>query len=88
MDQDLHDEKFIELMEHHAVIDIPEDTVSMDICIHVLVDGKIETVQKGFNLQDIREMFNKADDGYYADDDVWTLTDKGRELADKLSEEE
>jgi len=88
MDQDLHGEKFIELMEHHAVIDIPEDTVSMDICIHVLVDGKIETVQKGFNLQDIREMFNKADDGYYADDDVWTLTDKGRELADKLSEEE
>ena len=88
MDQDLHDEKFIELMEHHAVIDIPEDTVSMDICIHVLVDGKIETVQKGFNLQDIREMFNKADDGYYADDDVWALTDKGRELADKLSEEE
>lgn len=86
MEKDTNAGNFIELMERHAVIDIPEDTVSMDIQVHVLIDGKMETVQKGFGPQDIRAMFNKADKGYFADDDMWMLTDKGREMPERCDD--
>ena len=82
------DDKYLELIERHAVIDLPEDAVSITICIDVYREGKIETVHKVYELNDIREMFNKADEGYFADDDLWVLTEAWKGYEEQLDGEE
>lgn len=74
---------FVKLVEHHAVIDLPENAVSITVNIDVYQDGEIETVSKAYDINDIRVMFNKADVGYFADDDMWVLTEKGRKTMEQ-----
>ena len=69
--------EIVELMEHRAIVDIPEDTVELTLNCKVFHDGEVIDVQKVMKLSDIRESFRKADDGYIDDDDRFMITEKG-----------
>lgn len=67
----------IELVEHRAMVCMPEDSVEVTIEAKVYFDGSLHTVSKTLSLSDIREAFRMGDD-YIADDDVFVLTEKGK----------
>ena len=67
----------IELLNHRAMIEIPENTVALVLNAKVVHNGELIDVKREFSLAEIREMFRKADDGYIDDDDRFMITDKG-----------
>ena len=77
-------DKYIELTEHRAIIRLPENTVEMTVVAKVYENEKLQTVKMTYDLSQIREMFEKADDGYIDDDDRFVLTDKGRKFLEEL----
>lgn len=77
----------VNLFEHRAMVYLPENCVEAEIRCKVFQDGELLNVSKKMTMSDLRNAFQKADDGYIDDDDVFTLTDKGREYLEKLERE-
>ena len=77
-------DKYIELTEHRAIICLPENAVEMTVVAKVYENEKLQTVKMTYGLSQIREMFEKADNGYIDDDDRFVLTDKGRKFLEEL----
>ena len=75
--------EIVELMEHRAIVDIPEDTVELTLNCKVFHDGEVINVQKVMKLSDIRESFRKADDGYIDNDDIFVITEKGKQWLER-----
>ena len=74
----------IELQEHRAMVYLPENSVAVCINATIYEDGEIHEVSKKMVLEEIRDAFRRADDGYIDEDDVFYATDKGLELVGKL----
>ena len=70
------EQEYIELTTHRAMIEIPENSVEVQMIIKVYVDGEIKTVSSTLDQEMIREVFRKADDGYIDEDDRFVLTEK------------
>ena len=77
------DTKTVELDEHRAMIYLPENAVEVKVSAKVYHEGELIDASKKMTLEDIREAFRKADDGYIDDDDVFYLTDKGKALLEE-----
>lgn len=77
------DTETVELDEHRAMIYLPENAVEVKVNAKVYHEGEIIDASKKMTLEDIREAFRKADDGYIDDDDVFYLTDKGKALLEE-----
>lgn len=73
----------IELTDHRAVVEFPEESIEVTLRCKVYVDGKIQTVEKKLRPSDIREAFRKGDD-YIDENDRFTLADEGREYIGQL----
>jgi len=71
------EEDLIELINHRAMVELPEDSVEVELCAKVYHDGELINVSKKLSINDLREAFRKADDGYIDDDDRFVLTEKG-----------
>lgn len=69
--------KTVELSEHRAMIYLPEDACEITIDARVFHEGELIHVSKVMNMQEIREAYRKADDGYIDDDDQFVITEKG-----------
>lgn len=78
------EKEYIEVNVHRAMIELPENAVEITVNAKVFIDGKLLEVSNVYDMAAIREMFRKADDGYIDDDDVFTITDKGREYLEEL----
>lgn len=74
----------IELQNHRAMIELPENTVSLTLTAKVYHEGELVTVGKDYSISEIREMFRKADDGYIDDDDRFVLTDRGKAFLEEI----
>ena len=71
-------ENEISLLEHRAILfGFPEHAVEVEIQAKVFENGKLMNVTKKMDMDEIREAFRKADDGYIDDDDRFVITDKG-----------
>ena len=70
-------EETIELQEHRAMINLPENTVDLIVIAKVYHDGELVQVRKQYGISDIRAMFQKADDGYVDENDQFVLTEAG-----------
>ena len=71
-------ENEISLLEHRAILfGFPEHAVEIEIQAKVFENGELLNVTKKMNMDEIREAFRKADDGYIDDDDRFVITDKG-----------
>lgn len=80
------DDNTIELTEHRAMVCFPEDAVEIEINAKVFHDSKLMEVRKVLSMQDIRESFKKADDGYIDDDDMFCITEKGLQWLEENKE--
>lgn len=76
--------EMVELASEYAVIELPRDAVWVDMTIKVMQNGKVIDVECQMDTQAIREAFREADENYMADDAVYVLTEKGREIADQM----
>ena len=77
------DTETVELDEHRAMIYLPENAVEIEVKAKVYHEGEIIDASKKMTLEDIRDAFRKADDGYIDDDDVFYITDKGKALLEE-----
>ena len=67
----------IELETDWAVIELPVETIGVKMEIMAYHDGEIVIVNNRMGLKDIRTAFDKAEE------DVFFLTEKGKEYADR-----
>ena len=83
---DPENKEYMELSEHRAILfGLPEHAVEVEICANVFENGKLFNVSKTMNMDEIREAFRKADDGYIDDDDRFVLTDSGKAFLDECN---
>ena len=80
----MEDKEYIDLTEHRAMIYLPESAVEVTVNAKVFAKGHLYEASKTYDMQEIREMFRKADDGYIDDDDTFVITDKGRAFLEEL----
>lgn len=78
--------KEIELAEEYAVILLPKNSVEVYTEVKVFENGELMTVSKLMSLDDIREAFKQADEGYIDPDATYALTDKGKALAELIAD--
>lgn len=76
----------IELREHRAMVYLPENAVDINILATVYEDGNIHEVSRRMGMEEIRDAFRKADDGYIDDDDTFIITDKGIDFLNAMKE--
>ena len=76
--------EMVELTDVPAVISLPDNCVEATICCSVYLDGKIQKVQKTLSMQEVQEAIREADRNYFPEDAVFTITDKGREYAERM----
>ena len=70
--------KEIELDQHRAMVYLPENSVEVVLHAKIYMDGEIAEVATVMSMEEIREAFQKADDGYIDEDDMFYLTEKGK----------
>lgn len=80
-------EEYLELDQRCAVIDLPCNAVEVVLTVKVYHDGKIRKVGKTLNMEDIREAFYKADEGYIDPDTLFYATNTPNEECDHIDEE-
>lgn len=80
--------KEIELKQQRAMIYLPEEAVSVKLVATVYVNGELKNAQRELGLKEIRQAFEDADKNYIEDDDMFALTNKGKQIADRLEMEE
>lgn len=71
------DVETVELMNHRAIVEFPENTVEAQLHFKVFHNGELIRVGRTLSMDEVRTAFRKADDGYIDDDDVFTITEKG-----------
>ena len=86
MSNKIKPEEEIELVEHRAMITLPEIAIEVKIEAIVYIEGELHTVTKTLNMSDIRDAFQKADDGYIDDEDKFYITEKGKEYLKMIDE--
>ena len=73
----------IELKSAWATIDLPENIVNAELKADIYMDGRIVTVCRTLDMQDLREAFRRGED-YIDDEDRFVLTEKGKEFFEEL----
>ena len=81
------EQEYIELTNHCAMIEIPKNSVEVQMIIKVYVDGEIKTVSSTLDQEMIREVFRKADDGYIDEDDRFVITENGLRYMEEIERE-
>jgi hypothetical protein len=74
----------VKMPSEYAVISLPRDAVWVDMTIKVMQNGEITKVGCILDTSAIREAFHEADRNYLPDDAVFTLTEKGRAMAEAM----
>ena len=74
----------VELENSFIVLAVPTNSVEVSISAKVYQDGELQTVCRTMGLQEIREAFQEAEQGYIPSDAVFTLTPLGEKYVDEL----
>ena len=74
----------IELTSVRAMIYVPENAVECELTFTVYQDGELHKVSQTMGMTELREAIRDAEEGYIGDDEVFTLTDKGRQWLDEM----
>ena len=80
-----NEQNCIELVEAPIVIYLPENTIDVEFVVKILVDGKLETVTKKMNAKELVNAFNDAEQNYASDNDVYYITEKGKDWLESLN---
>ena len=71
------EEDMVTLANHRAIVELPENAVEVEINAKVFKDGTLLDVSTTMSMEDIRESFRKADDGYIDENDTFCITEAG-----------
>ena len=74
----------IELTSVRAMIYVPENAVECELTFTVYQDGELSKVTQTMDMKELREAIRNAEECYIDEDDVFTLTDKGRQWLDEM----
>ena len=77
------DRKEVELEEARVVLNLPVNAVTAKIEVTVFENGELVKVERELSLADLRQAFKDGEDAIL-DDDMYTITDKGREYFESL----
>lgn len=82
----------VELNNQYAIVEIPENCVELTLQCTVYLDGKLQTVMRTMSMKEIKEAFGEyqvaEECGYIPPDAKFVLTEKGKDLANWLDEED
>ena len=71
--------EMINLEDVFIVLAIPADTVEVEICATVYLDGELKKVSRKMPFNEVREAIKEADDGYIPSDAVFSLVPMGED---------
>ena len=74
----------IELTNVRSMIYIPEHTLELTINCKVWKDGEVIHVSRILGMNEVQKAAQDAERNYIEDDDMFTLTDKGKKYLDDL----
>ena len=80
----------IELANERAILEIPENCVSLTLNCTVFLDGKLQTlktVTRTLNMKELQEAVRKAINGYIDDDDMFYLTENGKAYLEEMNKD-
>ena len=82
----VEDEECVELEQTYAIVELPKNTLTVEITAKVFDEEKSEvlTVSRKMTVEDVKHAMKLADENYIPDDAVFTLTESGREYAELL----
>lgn len=78
------DENAVNIETVVGVFEIPKHTVKLRLEATVYEGGELFQVEKELSMDDVKDAIRMAEDGYADPDEVYTLTDKGRRLAEEM----
>jgi len=81
------EERYIDLTEVRAMVYIPENSVEVTLTAKVYENGGITKCSKTLDMQDCRKAIEDAERNYMEDDDIFELTDAGRDYLELLKED-
>ena len=68
------------------VLSLPAEAVHVLLAGHIYRDGEPEVFEKHLDIKEIRRAFQMAEEDYIPSDAVFTITEKGKALAEKMLE--
>lgn len=74
----------IYLEENYIVLSLPSETVEIEIIAKVYHDGELINVKKTLSIQEVRDGFKEAEEGYIPLDAEFQVTEKGLEYLEEL----
>lgn len=74
----------IYLEENYIVLSLPTETVEIEIIAKVYHDGELINVKKTLSIQEVRDGFKEAEEGYIPLDAEFQVTEKGLEYLEEL----
>ena len=78
----------VEVASDRAMIYIPHNSIEVEINAKVYNGGNtVKMLSRTMDMDEIKEAVRKAEEGYIDEDDMFELTDKGREYLDLLTRE-
>ena len=78
----------IALTDQFMVLAVPERTLEVVITAKVWNDGKVIEVSKTMPYEEVRDAFKDAERNYIPEDAIFSLTDLGKEYAERLIAEQ
>lgn len=86
------EKKVVELDNQYAIVEIPENCVELTLQCTVYLGGKLQTVMRTMSMKDIKEAFGEyevaEECGYIPPNALFTFTEKGKDYANWLDEQE
>lgn len=74
----------LKLESRYAVIELPANTVGVEIEATIIQDDELKKVSKKLGFKEVNYAFREAEEGYIAADDTLELTEKGKHYFDEL----
>ena len=72
------------LEQNYIVLSLPSETVEVEITAKVYHDGELINVKKTLSIQEVREGFKEAEEGYVPSDAVFQVTENGLKYLEEL----
>ena len=77
-----NDEIYLE--QNYIVLSLPTETVEIEIIAKDYHDGELINVKKTLSIQEVRDAFKEAEEGYIPLDAEFQVTEKGLEYLEEL----
>ena len=84
MDTNKTNREEITVSESRAIIYIPDNAVDAELTFKIYVDGELVSATKTMDMKDIRDAIDDAAKNYFSDDDIFVITEKGRQYVNDL----